>query len=331
MPLFKLIMACLMGCAPLAAGETTTSHGVPEPPSPAPTNATQRIAVVRTNPWDRWHNRLSGALVNTFERIDRTERFFGEEHLVEENRSTRLHLGLGVRQDKDEGATLVTEVSLRLELPRWEQRLHLFFDDLIVDDELEGMDSVLDAARESEPDGGVRYFLKHDEKRSLSTAVGARFSDPRQVFGRVRGRIGLPVGLWHLRLRETVTWFSVEGWESRAEVVWTRPLPRHLLFRSDSRMDWDARRPGVTPAQHFTLMHTSGHARGWKLLLAGTWPGTPDPLETSYKTELTYRHRLGREWFFLELSPGVEFRREHEYRAEPYVVVKCEIIFGRDG
>jgi len=274
---------------------------------------------------DAWHDRISNAVTMPIERLDR---FFGDEQLDDEAQKTRMVAGAGVRIDEREGFAAVTEVKLRLAMPRTENRFQIIFDDAFTVDEPERSRDLLEAARESEPDAGLRFLFSKDEKTALSADVGLRMGSPTQLFGRLRGRLTVPLERWELRVSQTASWFVEEGWTAISEVRVSRPIENKLLFRSVSRLKWSEVKQGVSPSQSLMLFKELSPRSGVNMSIMGSWPEVPNVEEANYTAVLSYRRLIYRTWMFLEIAPGIEFSEKFEYDANPFVTGLIEIVFG---
>lgn len=203
-------------------------------------------------------------------------------------------------------------------------------DDSFEADEPDKGSVIAEAAKDSEPDAALRYILKHDERRRLTSDLGVRLSSPSQVFGRLRGRIILPFPIWELRLSQSAAWFTDDGVTETSELRWSRLLWTDWLFRAISRVTWEENNNGVTPAQSFSLFRELTTHRGYRLGASGEWPETPHAHEAKYTTEFTYRQLLHSRWLFLEITPGLEFPQQRDYECTPYINFKIEIVFDED-
>lgn len=274
---------------------------------------------------DRWHELISYTLSDSVERLDK---FFGEAPIYDENRVTRLQTSLGVRQDRHDGTKFLTDLKLRLALPRMENRLQILVDESARDDQPREFDSLSGALRPQKPDAGLRYIFKRDEKRSVGADLGGRISSSRpQIYARLRGRVTVPLDPWEARLTQSVAWFSKDRWRETSQVVWSRKLRNDCLFRSESALTWEERKYGVTPFQEFSFWRTVSPRTAFRLAMSGIWPETPCVSEANYSTVFTWRQLAYRDWLFLEVAPGVEFPQKEDYEINPLVTVKLEVVF----
>jgi hypothetical protein len=274
--------------------------------------------------WDAWHTLISSVLANSIESVDQ---FFGDDRFDDENRRSRLHTSLGFKYDQEEGTSLITDLSLRIALPRLQNRLQFFIDGLVIDDDPDSISSVFDAARDSDSDAGLRHIFTRDEFRSLNTDVGIRLGSTSQVFGRVRGRLVIPMDPWQLQLSQRFAWFTSDGLEETSEIRFDRPMANDYLFRSTTILTWREQESGWTPEQSLALYKEVSPRRSWRLSVAGSWPETPHTSEANYSTIFTYRQLIHRNWLFLDIAPGVEFPQENDYQANAFITAKFEIIF----
>jgi hypothetical protein len=279
---------------------------------------------VETNLLDIWHARISSTFANSIDRIDR---FFGDERVDEEEHRSRFHTRAGLRLDGKGDESLLSDLSLRLALPRLENRWHLFLNEFLSPDETEHLDVMRDTVEDREPRFGLRHILTRSEMKWLNADLGLRLGPPTQAFGRLRGRLTFPVHDWQLQLMQTVSLFSEDGWDSRSEMRWNRLLQDDYLFRSSSRLAWNERSPGVAPSQTLSLHKKLNERSAWRLAVSGVWPEAPHTTSAKYSTALTYRRLMYRRWLFLEVTSGLEFPQADGYEPNPFIIIRCEVIF----
>ena len=278
-------------------------------------------------PVDTWYAWMSAAIAEPFDRVDR---FFGDEVIVDETRRTRLRTGAGVRYDVEQGAKMITDFSLRLALPRLEERWQIFMDELVGEDEFSGISDFTRPPVDAEPDVGLRYFLHRRLDKSVRADAGYRFGSPNQAFGRVRGRVRYPRGHWTLDLTQAFTYFTAEGWRSQSDMSWTLPFAQAYGVRSFSRITWEEISTGFRPEHRVSLYRTLTARRAWRLEGRGVWPEMPSPSDIRYTLEFAYRQLVHRNWLFVEIAPGVEYAEVNEYAANPFIALKFEVVFNAD-
>lgn len=296
-------------------------NGIADAPPPS------RLRRLRdTELWDAHHLLYSERLADA---IDRLDRFFGDDRVVEDNRRSSLLLGIGLRHDGNKGTSLVSDLRLRMVMPRLKERLQIVLDDGLEVDDPENDQAIINAVRETRPDAALRYIFSEDRKIRLSADLGVRTGSPYQLFGRGRWRLILPFACWETRLSETVYWLTDDGWRLTTDLSLTRPLGE-WYFRSSSRMTWEEVRNGLTFGQTLALTYEISKRRAYRLYTSATWPETPHTREANYAVGAVYRQRVHRDWLFMELMSAVEFPQADAYEPNPIVGVKMEILFSQD-
>jgi hypothetical protein len=326
--LFGLMAAMFAGVAVSGRGAETNSA-----PAKAGDEASQAEREPRsrldwlTNPdrWDARHDFVSAGVIGAVERIDR---IFGDERLDDDTRLSRLHVKVGGQYSEQDEFSLLTNFRLRLALPRLQNRLQLIVNDEIEAEDAESSDDLAEAAEDSKADVALRYIASGNVRHRLSVDAGVRGFDPLQGLGRTRGWVAVPVGPWEMRLTETVTWLTRDGFASTTEMRWTRPLRHQWWLRSTSRLTWEEQLHGVTPAQSLAVGRTPTDRRAYRLESAGSWPETPHTDSARYRLTFTYRQALHRNWLFLEIAPGVDFRQNRDYEPNPGIALHLELILG---
>lgn len=277
---------------------------------------------------ERWRQRHGWCSERVSEAVERFDRFFGDERLGDDNCETRVTLGMGLEHDGEEGLSLLSDLRVRLALPRITRRIHLVLDDAFDTDDPTDVRAIEGELRDRKPDAGLRYFFHKNGRMRLSGDVGARFGDPFQLFGRGRWRGSLRLDEWELRVTETVYWFTEDGWRETTEMTWSRPLPACWLFRSSSRVTWEEKNEGVKPAQEFSMSRGLSRHRAYRVFVGGAWPEAPSTREANYTTGFVYRQLIHGDWLFAEVSTAVEFPQKSDYDPNPIVGLKFEVVFG---
>jgi hypothetical protein len=274
---------------------------------------------------DTWHEVVDDGIIGAVERIDR---LLGDERLDDDARQTRLRLRFGLRYDEIDAWSLLSNVRIRLALPRLEHRLQLIMNSDSEADETDLGAILGDDARDSTFDAAVRFLFSEDARHRISFDAGLRGTGPVQAFGRARGRLIVPHAKWELRLTQTFAWYTSDGFVATSEMRWTRPLIEKWWFRSVSTLHWGQKPSGVTPRQGFIVARELSDRRAYRVEVSGIWPETPHPHTTRYAAEFTYRQLVYKKWLYVEVAPIVDFRREWNYKTNPGISLRFEVLFG---
>jgi hypothetical protein len=277
---------------------------------------------------DEFHHDVCSNLVAMVKRFDR---FFQDPSLKEENNDTRISVGLGISWSRKDHAKLANEISARIALPNLQQRLQIIADNFAETDNPESLNSVSTAARESRPDTGLRYIFSRDKRFRFSADAGLRVGNPSEVFGKLRERYTvIPVECWELRLTQTVQWYSLDGFAESSTMRWSRMLKNDWLFQAESDVRWDQVPEGVTPSQVFAVSKEQSDKSGYRWIVSGVWPETPNTTEAVYTIEHGYRRLVYSDWLFLEFRPGVEFPQVDRFHPNPKVTLLFDCVFAGD-
>ena len=272
------------------------------------------------------HQKLSYSLASIAERLDY---FFSRDNIDEENNLTRAHTSVGIKLDKINKITMLSDVKLRMVMPGLRNKLHIIFDNDIENKDPSRIASINKSIQDSSSDTGLRYVILEDLYKRIHSDLGVRnSSNGYQIFGRLRGGVILPYKKWELRLNQTVMWLTKNGWEETSQMRWDYKMQNNYLFRSDSQLKWQESSRGVTPSQSFTLFKEINKKNAWYFDVSGKWPESPRTQEAEYVTALTYRRLVYCNWLFAEISSGASFSQNTNYMANPFLIFKIEVVFG---
>lgn len=295
--------------------------GTPPEPLPDDGDTTNSLAARA----DLWHAALSSGIVST---VDRVDRFFGDERLLDDNRATVVRAGVGVEWNEADGASLKTRLNARLSLPHLEQKVQLIADNFTEADDPTRGNPVGDSLRESHPDAGLRYVVKDEGPLRFSGDAGLRLGSESQVFGKLRARLIVPHDPWEMRLTQIGQWYSRDGFGTTSEMRWSRVLSHDWVFQTNTRLSWREDRDGITPGQSFTWHRAVGTSWGHRISVDAEWPEFPHTTEDVYVLSYGYRRLIHRDWLFIEIVPGVDFNQARDYEPNPRFALMFEVMLG---
>ncbi len=280
--------------------------------------------LVHADALDQWHSTVSCHVGDLVEWMDR---FFGDEQVEEETRPTHVRVGLGVQWDRTAGPSLVHRAKVRLALPRLENRLQLLAEGLMRVDDPEDPDHLREAVRDTQPDLGLRFWLRDDAMLRLSADAGLQLGSGPQVFGRLRSRQSRQAGPWEFGLIETLQWYSRDGLGAALELRTTRRLGPCTMVRSSSRLAWYRERDGVTPSQTFSWSRMQSDTTGHRVFAFAEWPEVPVGGLSLYEVGYVYRRKFLRPWLFWEITSAVDFAEVRDFEPNPKVSLLLEVFF----
>ncbi len=266
---------------------------------------------------------------------------FGDDLAAEDRGGTYGRLLVGLEYNDLEEIDDVNSFHAEFELPNAERRLSGFVgrgdrDELVGDQQ--PRTGALPNRAASLPDDdewliGLGYSPHRSSRRSSwSYDVGADLEFPINWFAKARHKYVLfPSDTTMLRLRQSFFWEHDKGWGYTTRADYDHLLPKDRLLRwrnigriseSDSGIDWYT---------ELTLFTNLGERRAlaYQLLSSGETDGEV-PLEY-VAARVIYRQSVLREWFFVDVRPGLSYRREpgRDRKIRPVLAFGFEILFGK--
>ena len=134
-----------------------------------------------------------------------------------------------------------------------------------------------------------------------------------------------------VRLRQTVFWRTDDGFGTRTNLDFERVLSGPFVTRLRTGGTYAQEIEGVEWFGEATLFQRLGLKTALAYELSSNGETDDDVPVRNYGFELIYRRNILREWLFIELRPGVDWRRrelEDDRELEPVFSVGLQINFG---
>jgi hypothetical protein len=290
--------------APTEPGPGPPAAGPAAEPAPAPP--------AEPTWYDEGHALVSEGLRWSVERLDQ---FFGDERPVDLPRSrsyVRWRNDLVLRDDGTAGFTTGLRAELRIpSLDRRLERLRI----TIAGGTTDALDRLLPGDTPSpdavnQPSAGLKLFLLDTLLTQTDLQAGFLFSLPVGWYTRLRLRHVRPVeDLLVARFALSTFWQTPTGWGTRQDADLERQLAPWLLLRLANTGTITERSRGWEWSSELALLAAVGQRTA--LFLGGAALGATDvgPVVEVWKVHARARRDVLRRWLFLELEPGVEWKR----------------------
>ena len=267
---------------------------------------------------------------------------FGNEIYDDYGRGTYGRLLVGLEYDDREDFGEVSNFRAKFDLPKAEQRLSGFIGrgdrDEIVSDQVPRT-GALPNLLNSLPDDdewlvGLGYAPQRSRRNSdWSVDIGADIEFPINWYAKARYKhILFPTNSSMMRYRQTLFWEKEDGWGLTSRLDWDFLMANEMLLRWRSLGTLSEGDMGVDWYSELTLFQNLGEseALAYQVSVSGE-TDAPVPVE-HLLARVIYRRSILREWFFLDVRPGVSYRRDEgdvdrEFR--PMLAIGFEILFGR--
>lgn len=278
--------------------------------------------VDKRNNWSRQVNQL-GRYIDGF--------LGGEEA---EKRSNGSFMKLGLFGRWSEGAEFETdpEFKFRLDLPRTQDRYRLVIESDSPEDkspEERERDARFDPDNENtQTASGFLRILSQLEDWDFKADFGVRFRFPLSAFVRTEAEWEKVLDEnWTFRTETKPYYYVDRGFGFNQTLFFDRRIGSEAFLRFKTEAQWEEEdgfwefAEIVSYNRILTPRDVIVHSIGW---LAES---EPSPKTTGYFTRFTWRHRLYREWLFVELSPELFFSRDTGFQDEASLLAGIEIIF----
>ena len=264
------------------------------------------------------------------------DRFFGDDRDYQESNKSVIRLALNRVLQKDGDDKLVLSGRAKLHLPKTEEKLHLLLetdpDKDLGQEAPKGSTTVLknEVATPSSYGAAVRYESKEESHWHYSTDAGIKFRGIRSnpnPFVRARGSYEDTMGLWKLKVAESLFWFNSigEGETTQLDLEYFYSDP--ILIRATSNATWLVRKKNFDLRQDLSVYQNLNERTA--VLYQASVIGVSEPTlqVTEYVLLALYRYRLHRDWVFLEISPQLHFPRDKNFESVPLLNLRLEMLF----
>lgn len=344
-------LAILLSAVALRAQPPTESGAQPAP-APEPKQADKAkttdkawlsevcpIEDIDRGSWlDRSHERLGWSVCRASLWFDG---LFGDEHAIAERDATYGYVQPKLDYNEHDGVDPGARFRAKFNLPLAERRFNALIGRSSGEDEErearsddEGMEELPESFRDADDDWlvGLGYAPVRGPRNRLDFDAGIEVRTPVDVF--VQGRYRRH---WFLsqrdlvRVRETVFWRTDDRLGTRLNVDLERVLGGSHVARWRNSATWAQEIEGVEWFVELTLFERLGLETALAYVLSADGMTDAEVTVGNYGFEVIYRHNVLREWLFVELRPGLDWRRRElssKREFEPVMSVGLQINFG---
>lgn len=278
---------------------------------------------------------LSNQVMRTAAWIDS---FFDAERVQAEENESTLRLKLKTFIEEGETAEFGFNASLRLVLPKLQDRVSLVVSG-DPDDDPDFEKNPADA-RQAEVTGSdernvtvsFQYKVKETLSRYISASMGFRFRGLLPVvYLEGRYRYQVPLDHWTARFTQRFRWYTDVGWESRTNLTFDTTLSPWWFFRTGMTGDWYEDRKdegffyGIGAFVTQKLSERRAIEYGW----VNSFQTEPNNHLEEITFAARYRQNIWRSWVFYEIQPQIRFPKSEAFNITPGVLLLLESIIGK--
>ena len=256
--------------------------------------------------------------------------FFDDERSVAEDATTRLRVSQGVFFEEGERVALKTRINVKIDVPRFKNRLKLVFtdDDVHEDKTQEIPDKV--TSEDGDTQLGLQYFAKDSDTNNLSISTGIKI-ESLEVFAGPRYRYMTKLDGWQLRFTQRVRWYTRRGWESTTRFDLERLLSQKVLFRNTIEGRWREEDEGYRYQINSRVIQSLQRKKAIEYQWGNFFRTRPVHRFEESVLRIRYRQRFWRKWLFFEVAPQLAFRNDDDFDPTPGINFLLEVVFGGKG
>ena len=309
---------------------------IPSPPSD-PVNQPFDLPSLLVAPFsyvDEERDYLSGKFVSLTRSLDS---FFADDRNYQESNNSLVQLDLVRVAGYGGDRKFVLSGRAKLDLPSTQKRFHLLLetnpDKNLTGDAVQTQTTPVNKVVAPESySAAVRYEKAKEQEKPwhLSSDLGVKFQGIQtNPFARARGSYTVPINEWRLKVAETVFWFNTIGAGETTQLDVERILSESMLFRATSNATWLNDKQSFDLRQDFSVYQNLNERSA--LLYQASMIGVSNPQWqlNEYVVLMQYRYRLHKQWVFLELSPQVHFPKADNFKANPALYFRLEMLLDK--
>jgi len=264
------------------------------------------------------------------------DRFFGDERNFQEANKSVLQIDLTKVAGYNGRRNIVLSGKAKLHLPSTEKRLHLLLETdsekNITGDTTQGQPVVLDKVTAPEKLSLAARIEKQQEEEArwhLSADAGIQVRRPLEPFVRTRGSYSIPFETWRMKVAESVFWFNTIGLGETTQLDLEHLISAPMMFRASSNATWLHDKQNFDLRQDLSIYQTLNERSALLYQASAIGVSNPQVQVSEYVVLMLYRYRLHRDWIFFELSPQLHFPKTDNFKSNPSLSMRLEMLFDK--
>lgn len=160
--------------------------------------------------------------------------------------------------------------------------------------------------------------------------MGVSVAVPPKLVTRARVRKNFVTGPFTHRFVEQLTYITdVSGLVQETGVNSDHAYSEDFLFRFLNEVRWQILRKNFTTNHGPTWLHSVSDDDAF--IYAGTMQTVVENsawYTTNYRLAVNYRRNIYKQWFYLDIIPGIDFPKVWSFRRTPFITFQIELLFG---
>ncbi len=267
---------------------------------------------------------------------NKVDELFINEKFINETRKSYIKLSTDFLYNSIDENSANVNLSASVALNKSNRRLKLFLNNF-------NQDNINDITKKSDytqnkPEFGLSII--HDISKNIESkySLGIRSLYP---FARATFTYEKKIGNWRIEPFQNFEYSIKDEFKEYTILYLDKEVLRKVLFRAEFGRGTSSKTSGMDYDSVFHLFWTPQAKTGLQLsqgfygntryeYTADANTGITERFDgiNNYVTQLTFRQNIFRKWFFYQLSPGVNFSKSHDFKANYSFFARFDIIFG---
>ncbi len=283
---------------------------------------------------DKTHKTLSDWVYNTSNSLDL---FFAKKDINSlQSTGSYLDLSLDSYLEERKKTNYRLNVKFRLKLPRTQKRLNIVFEDykktLSIDKQ--NSDTVGNSLENNSYILGIQMEKLKSKYMQANFGGGIRFSgiSPDTYISIYIGKDFYNFSNWQLEFNNQVRYFAKRGLDNTANISLSKVLNQNIKFSFQNSYHFIKNRNRLNEVSNsFIVEQYVGKNRGFSYLASiYSFSDRDRNFKINYYlAKVTYKRYFYHNFAYYELSPGLIFRREDDFKPNARIVFKIGIFFGK--
>jgi len=265
--------------------------------------------------------------------------FFKTNKYLDETEKTFLRVNFNTLTQTKGSNDFGYRVKARLPLSRTKKNYNLFIDDFT--NESPNSEITNQSTDNAKTSVGLNFFAPETLGIDSKYSVGVRGFKP---FIRARYNLDYTLGSWGIQPVQIFKYSSDKKFEEETNLYFDKKimdtdLLRFALYRHTqekvSGMDYAFSAQYFVPLKNQAALSISqafiGNTKYIDIPYGSPFVQNHNTYGgiNNYATNLSYRENIWKKWFFYQVSPGFNFHRQHNYKANYSINFSIEMYFGK--
>ena len=279
---------------------------------------------------DFLHNEIRLRFKRTALQLDR---FFIDEEFEDEIDNSYIRLRPKFEMEDGEDPDFSSSLRVQIDMPRTEKKWKIFIDSFMDEIDNQFFDELDILGGDDEPEDsntalGVQYTFLSNARKHLKVSLGPKLRDQQiKPFFRVRSRFSFDVfDEWELRLTQSFFYDEVE-WGERSKAELFRPIGKDSVIRFSSTALWTETSNGLEITNAVRYRQFLSDKSAYSVTAGMNIFTRPSSYVNNYFISFDYRQRFLRDWCYLSIQPGVNFKNEDDFKPKAFLRIGLEIVF----